>query len=46
MEDDPVAGMGFVGAMCARAVRMTPGPRDDLVVITHNSSRLLIFSPL
>ena len=41
-EDDPARG--FVGAMCARAAHVTDSPGDDVVVVTHNSGRILIFS--
>ncbi len=36
---------GFNGAMCARAGHVTSSERHGIVVITHNSGELLIFSP-
>lgn len=41
-QDDPAHG--FVGAMCAKAAQVTDSPGDDVVVVTHNSGRILIFS--
>ncbi len=35
---------GFVGAMCAKAGRLSDSELSDVAVITHNSSRLLIYS--
>jgi len=40
--DDP--GEGFVGNMCVRRARVTGGATDDIVVATHNSSKILICS--
>ncbi len=37
---------GFNGAMCARAGHVRTRDRQDIVVVTHNSSEVLIFSPL
>ncbi len=36
---------GFNGAMCAMAGHVATRARHDIVVITHNSGELLIFSP-
>jgi hypothetical protein len=41
-QDDP--GYGIQGAMCGKAARVTGGMGEDVVVVTHNSSKLLIFS--
>lgn len=41
-EDAPTRG--FVGAMCARAAHVTDSPTNDVVVVTHNSGRILVFT--
>ena len=40
-QDDP--GYGHQGAMCALAGHVTGAPTDDVVVVTHNSGRILIY---
>jgi len=37
---------GFNGAMCARAAHMRSRDRQDIVVIPHHASEILIFSPM
>jgi hypothetical protein len=37
---------GFNGAMCAVAGHVRTRDRQDIVVVTHNSSEVLVFSPL
>ena len=41
-QDGP--GYGIQGAMCGLAGRVTGGATDDVVVVTHNSGKILIFS--
>lgn len=41
-----VLSPGFVGAMCALPGHMLTRDRQDIAVITHNSSEILIFSPV
>ncbi len=42
--EDIITDQPFAGAMCAKAARVTGGENDDIVVITHNSGKVLIFS--
>jgi len=41
-QDDPATGM--IGNMCVRRGRVTGGTTDDIVVVTHVSSKILIYT--
>lgn len=38
------AAAGFIGNMCVRRAHVTRGDADDIVAVTHNSSKILIYS--
>lgn len=44
--EDEVLGRGFNGAMCCLAGRMVTPDRNDLVILTHNTGEICIFSPV
>ena len=43
-QDEPPTDVGFIGNMCVRRGRVSGGTTDDIVVVTHNSSKILIYS--
>ncbi len=43
---DTVAGRGFNGAMCCVAGHMVTPDRNDLMVLTHNTGELIVYSPM
>ena len=44
--EDEVLGRGFNGAMCCLAGHMVTPDRHDLMILTHNTGEISIFSPV